>query len=241
MSWWPSAGGASLGLGLDPLPRGLAAADRARRRLRPPGCWSLRPARRRTRRRPRSSTDQIVLFGAGLAVLWAALDWPLGALAAGYLASANALQDLLITLGAAPLLLLGLPRGRPRPEQQAPRDLREHALGQRLRRALGSPLVGGATFGIALAVTHLPAVVDALRPSPWGSFAITAAWLAAAVGRSGRRWSARSPGGTARPTWWGCSTSSRRSSSRRWSGPSTSSARTRSTMSTRARRASGPT
>ena len=41
--------------------------------------------------------------------------------------------------------------------------------------------MGGATFAIALACTHLPAVVDTLRPSPWGSFAITAAWLAAAV------------------------------------------------------------
>ena len=50
-----------------------------------------------------------------------------------------------------------------------------------LSRALGSPLVGGSTFGIALAITHLPTVVDSLRPSPWGSFLITAIWLIAAL------------------------------------------------------------
>ena len=177
MSWWPSAGGAAWEWGWIPYPAVwlllivIAGAYAVRVR-------SLRPGRRRTGD-PEVSADQIALFAAGLVVLWAALDWPLGALAAGYLASANALQDLLITLGAAPLLLLGLPRGRPRPEQ-APRGLRDHAT-QRVRRALGSPVVGGATFGITLAVTHLPAVVDTLRPSPWGSFAITAAWLAAAV------------------------------------------------------------
>ncbi len=176
MSWWPSAEGAVWDWGWTPYPAVwlLLAAIAVAYALR---VRSLRPARRRTGD-PELSADQIVLFAAGLVVLWAALDWPLGALAAGYLASANALQDLLITLGAAPLLLLGLPRGRPRPEQA--HDLRGRAV-LRLQRALGSPVVGGATFGIALAVTHLPAVVDALRPSPWGSFAITAAWLAAAV------------------------------------------------------------
>jgi len=32
-----------------------------------------------------------------------------------------------------------------------------------------------------LAVTHLPGVVDALRPQPWGSLAITTAWLGSAL------------------------------------------------------------
>ncbi len=182
MSWWPTAWDSAAG---DPLAWDWAWTPY-------PAVWlllialggayaawviALRPRRRR-RGDPEVTPEQILLFAAGLAVLWAALDWPLGALAAGYLASANALQDLLITLGAAPLLLLGLPRARPRREQ--PRGRRERAV-LLLRRALGSPVVGGATFGIALAATHLPATVDTLRPSPWGSFAITAAWLAAAV------------------------------------------------------------
>ena len=45
---------------------------------------------------------------AGLFVLWLALDWPLGALGAGYLASVHMLQFQLIALVAAPLLLRGI-------------------------------------------------------------------------------------------------------------------------------------
>ena len=62
--------------------------------------------------RPGESTlqDSLALLGApneafeapgeGLALLWVSLDWPLGLLAAGYLATANAAQDLVMTLGA---------------------------------------------------------------------------------------------------------------------------------------------
>ena len=176
MEWWPSAGGEPWSWGWEPFPAvwlfvlAIAAAYAA-------SVLALR-GRRRRRGDPDVTRGQIALFAAGLALVWGALDWPLGLLAAGYLVSANALQDLIVTLGAAPLLLLGLPRGRPRREE--PHGLRGHARMQ-LRRALGSPVVGGATFGIALAVTHLPVVVDELRPEPWGSFAITAAWLVAAV------------------------------------------------------------
>ena len=176
MSWWPSANGEPWSWGWEPFPAvwlfvlAIAAAYTAYLRVL------------RTRRGRRGDLEvtpaQIALFAVGLMLLWVALDWPLGLLAAGYLASANALQDLVVTLGAAPLLLLGLPRSRPGIE--APRGLPDRTLLQ-LRRALGSPVVGGATFGIALAVTHLPAVIDTLRPSPWGSFAITSAWLVAAV------------------------------------------------------------
>ena len=41
---------------------------------------------------------------AGLAFLWIALDWPIGALGAGYLASVHMFQYLLIALVAPPLL-----------------------------------------------------------------------------------------------------------------------------------------
>ena len=83
MSWWPSAGGAAWEWGWIPYPAVwlllivIAGAYAA---------WvrSLRPGRRRTGD-PEVSADQIALFAAGLVVLWAALDWPLGALAAGYL------------------------------------------------------------------------------------------------------------------------------------------------------------
>lgn len=46
---------------------------------------------------------------AGLLTLWLALDWPIGALGAGYLASVHMVQFLLIGMIAPPLLLWGLP------------------------------------------------------------------------------------------------------------------------------------
>ena len=39
-----------------------------------------------------------LLFWIGLALLWASLDWPLGALGAGYLASIHMVQFLLMAL-----------------------------------------------------------------------------------------------------------------------------------------------
>ena len=45
------------------------------------------------------------VFAGGVASLWIALDWPLGALAAGYLASVHMVQFLLVALIAPPLLL----------------------------------------------------------------------------------------------------------------------------------------
>ena len=37
-------------------------------------------------------------FGLGVAILWGATDWPMGALGAGYLASVHMAQYLLYTL-----------------------------------------------------------------------------------------------------------------------------------------------
>src|SRR5690242_14931503 len=67
-----------------------------RRWLLGTGSWSLAPRREK------------VAFVSGVIILWASLDWPLGPIAAGYLASAHSLQFLLITMIAAPLLLLGV-------------------------------------------------------------------------------------------------------------------------------------
>ncbi len=176
MEWWPVADGGAWewswraypGVWLLVLVLGLAYAAHVR---------TVRAYARR-HGEPGVAPWQIASFAAGLALLWATLDWPLGALAAGYLATANSAQDLIVTLGAAPLLLLGLPgtqdRGRDRVGLLG-------VAGRALSRLLGQPLIAAAVFGITLAVTHLPGVVDTLRPEPWGSFAITTAWLLSAV------------------------------------------------------------
>ncbi len=110
-------------------------------------------------------------FAGGLVSLWLALDWPLGPLGAGYLASVHMVQYLLIALLAPPLLLAGVPR----------------IVYARLAEASGSPatvlrlvthpLVGLAVFGVTVYWTHLPGVVDGLMATQLGSFALDMTWL----------------------------------------------------------------
>ena len=65
--------------------------------------------RRATGERPSGRSWRSVSFGAALAALWLGPDWPIGALAAGYLASLHMLQFLLVALVAPALGLLGIP------------------------------------------------------------------------------------------------------------------------------------
>lgn len=111
---------------------------------------------------------------AGSAFLWASLDWPLGTLGAGYLLSAHALQFLLIVYVAAPLLLAGMPRAR--------RGARSHhPMARRVARTVTHPAAAAAIFAAVLVGSHLPFVLDALRPSQFGSFALDVAWLLAGL------------------------------------------------------------
>lgn len=113
-------------------------------------------------------------FAAGLACLWVALDWPLGALAAGYLASVHMAQFLLVGVIAPPLLLLGVPPATYGRLRARPRFLA-------LLRAASHPLVALALFNLVVAFTHWPAVVDGLMGFQAGSFAIDMLWMAGGI------------------------------------------------------------
>lgn len=109
-------------------------------------------------------------FAAGVAALWVALDWPVGALAAGYLASVHMVQFLLVGLVAPALLIMGVPP-----------VWFERLVG---RRSIGAvlelvtrPLIALITFNLIVAVTHWPRVVDTLMVTQAGSFVIDMAWL----------------------------------------------------------------
>jgi len=112
-------------------------------------------------------------FVAGMVVFWVASDWPLGALGAGYLASAHMTQFLLYTLVSAPLLLLGTPEWMAR------------ALVSRLRiggitRWLGRSLAASALiYNAILVTTHAPGTVEVLRTNQLGSFLMDVVWLLA--------------------------------------------------------------
>lgn len=112
------------------------------------------------------------LFVVGLFVLWLALDWPIGALGAGYLASVHMLQFLLMALVAPPLLLRG-------PSSDALALLERPGVVPGIVRRLTRPVVALITFNVVVLLTHLPGVVDTLMVTQLGSFAIDIAWILA--------------------------------------------------------------
>jgi putative membrane protein len=122
--------------------------------------------------RSRGSRPRAASFVAGVVVLWLALDWPVGALGSGYLASLHMVQFVLISLVAPPLLLYGLPptvlaglQGRPRLYE--------------VWRRVTNPLVAILLYNATVVATHWPALVDVLMASQSGSFALDMAWLVA--------------------------------------------------------------
>ena len=112
----------------------------------------------------------VAWFGYGVLSLWLASDWPVGALGSGYLLSLHTIQWILYALVAPPLLLLGVPRECWIALAAGPRT-------GAFLRFWARPLPGLLAFNLSLLGTHLPRVVDTLRPWQAGSFAIDMAWL----------------------------------------------------------------
>lgn len=121
-----------------------------------------------------ASRGRTASFVAGLLLLWIALDWPVGALGAGYLASVHMVQFLLIALVAPPLLLYGLPPA-------AVARLRSRPRIWSLLRAATHPLVAILCFNLVVVATHWPSNVDRLMASQLGSFVLDTAWLGAGL------------------------------------------------------------
>lgn len=108
-------------------------------------------------------------FGIGTLLVWVATDWPVGALGAGYLASVHMLQFMIYTLGAAPLMLMGIPEWC----LERAKQRRWWSVVQMLSR----PLLAGILFNVVLLSTHAPIVVDVLRASQVGSFVMDVLWI----------------------------------------------------------------
>lgn len=114
------------------------------------------------------------LFVGGLIVLWIALDWPIGALGAGYLASVHMLQFLLLALVAPPMLLMG-----PSPEALA--LLEQPGRIRAIVRRFVSPFPALVLFSVIVLATHLPPLVDTMMATQVGSMAIDLLWIAAGL------------------------------------------------------------
>jgi cytochrome c oxidase assembly factor CtaG len=136
------------------------------------GMWAWNRAGARRVGRPRRPMHPGFL--SGLIVLWLALDWPIGALGAGYLASVHMLQFLLLALIAPPMLLQG-----PSPDALALLDGPGLVAG--LVRRLTQPVMALILFSAVVLLTHIPAVVDTLMTSQPGSMAIDLLWIGAGL------------------------------------------------------------
>lgn len=117
---------------------------------------------------------RVIVFALGILGVWAAIDWPIGALGSGYLLSMHELQYLLLGLIAPPLLWIGLPAEVTQQVDGA------SWLGRTLS-FLAKPLPGIVAYHLALVVTHFPPLSDALMPTQLGSLAIDLTWLLAGL------------------------------------------------------------
>lgn len=124
-------------------------------------------------RAPGEAAGSPMWFGVGLALLWLALDWPVGALGA-YLASVHMVQFILIGLAAPAFILLGTPRA-------AFRRVLDRPVAGRVLELATRPLPAFAAFATVMIGTHLPVTTDSLMVSQLGSFAIDLAWLSAGL------------------------------------------------------------
>ena len=107
-----------------------------------------------------ASWPQALAFGAGLAVLLAAVASPLDGLGEDYLFSAHMAQHVLLGDIAPLLLLLGLSRVIMRPATRRLQSV-ERALGP-----LAHPVTGIVLWLLLLYLWHVPALYDAALRSP---------------------------------------------------------------------------
>lgn len=111
---------------------------------------------------------------AAVLLLWLSLDWPVGPLAASYLASVHMVQMLVLSLVVPPLLLLGVPPA-------AFRALQERDVLVRVLRGLTHPVLALVLFNGVVVGTHLPVALDTLAATQAGMFAMDVAWLGAGL------------------------------------------------------------
>lgn len=117
---------------------------------------------------PAPPVSQVVRYLGGVAVLWAAVDWPLDRIGDDFLFSAHVLQFLMITMIAAPLLLTGVPTWL---QAEILRPV------QPVIRVLARAPVALIGFQSVLVGTHLPFVVELYASNSIVHFGLHALWV----------------------------------------------------------------
>jgi cytochrome c oxidase assembly factor CtaG len=136
------------------------------------GMWYWNAAGARAALKPQRPMHPVFL--GGLIVLWLSLDWPIGALGAGHLASVHMMQFLMMALIAPPMLLMG-------PSPDALALLNGSGRFASLVWRLVSPLPAFVLFQAIVLATHLPPLVDVLMASQLGSMLIDVLWIGAGL------------------------------------------------------------
>ncbi len=131
--------------------------------------WYLLGRRHQWQRRPWG------WFALAWFAMLAVLDWPIGKLGAGYLASVHTLQFLLLTLLVGPALLRSIPADGWR--RLAPPG----SLFRRVLATMARPLPALLVYNSVVVATHFPLVVDTLMETQLGSAVIDIAWLVAGM------------------------------------------------------------
>jgi putative membrane protein len=111
-------------------------------------------------------------FLTGLLCIWLALDWPIGALGAGYLTSVHTVSYILLVMIAPACLVLSIPAA------QLTRASRDGPLAK-LLWLVARPWFALALFNLIVLSTHMPAIVDRLMVTQLGAFGVDLAWLLA--------------------------------------------------------------
>ncbi|MEX0831405.1 MAG: cytochrome c oxidase assembly protein [Nitriliruptoraceae bacterium] len=112
---------------------------------------------------------------AGVVILFAISEWPVGQIGAGYLASVGIARYVVFSFVIAPLLVAGIPSWML--QRWLPAETRRAAIVASLTAWPVALLV----FNTVMLGTHLPVVIDSLKVTQIGSFAIDFAHLAAAM------------------------------------------------------------
>jgi putative membrane protein len=112
-------------------------------------------------------------FYGGVLLLWVSLDWPIGPLGAGYLASVHMLQFVLVGVVAPALLLVGIP-------EAGYRSLPGRRFYPFLRQ-LTHPVSAFVVFNVIMTISHWPGLVDRLMPTQLGSFVMDLSWMFAGL------------------------------------------------------------
>jgi putative membrane protein len=118
--------------------------------------------------RPPVTRLQVVCFALGVVAIWVAADWPIHDIAERYNYSIHMVQHLVLSMVAAPLLLLGTPSWLLRV------ILRPPSLLFRAVRFFARFLPALIVFNLVLVLTHWPALVDFSLRSELAHFLIHA-------------------------------------------------------------------